>query len=207
VTTSPTVNIPQGTGQSNQQLLEELFGSGPAASPSSNVPTTPAGQPQKSSVNDILGLFDSTPATPSASSPVPASSAVQHLFTPGQDTRAAQPAPTTPPQPSSPTPRLQSYTAYEKNELKITLTPQPSAQKAGVVNVMARFQVSGSTAASGINFQAAVPKVGFLWCLWVTHLNSVFHRPNNCKCFLCQVQKSGQEQRSNNRCAWLRPSG
>lgn len=64
------------------------------------------------------------------------------------------------PQPTQPpaAPRLTSYTAYTKNELKITLTPQTSAARPGVVNIMARFQVTGSNVASGLNFQAAVPK-------------------------------------------------
>ena len=52
-----------------------------------------------------------------------------------------------------------SYTAYEKNELKITLTPQTSAQRPGVVNILARFQVMGSVPVQGLAFQAAVPKV------------------------------------------------
>ena len=61
-------------------------------------------------------------------------------------------------------PRLTAYPAYDKNELRISLTPQTSAQKPGVVNILARFQVTGSTPATGINFQAAVPKV----CAFVT---------------------------------------
>jgi len=81
----------------------------------------------------------------------------------------SQPTPT--PQPAQPpaAPRLTSYTAYAKNELKITLTPQTSASRPGVVNIMARFQVTGSNAASGLNFQAAVPKVNrFFQCAFLS---------------------------------------
>jgi len=42
--------------------------------------------------------------------------------------------------------------------MKITLTPQVSAAKPGVVNILARFQVSGGNAATAMNFQAAVPR-------------------------------------------------
>lgn len=68
---------------------------------------------------------------------------------------------TPPPQPAQPAqPRLTAYPAYDKNELRIMLTPQ--VPKPGVVNILARFQVSGSTAVTGLNFQAAVPKVSSL---------------------------------------------
>ncbi|KAG1829523.1 Coatomer/clathrin adaptor appendage, Ig-like subdomain-containing protein, partial [Suillus subalutaceus] len=113
-------------------------------------------QPQKSSVQDILGLFDSSPS-PALSAPAPSST------TSAFATFSPQPQSQAPPQPSPqqqhpPAPRLTSYTAYDKQELKITLTPQTSAARPGVVNIMARFQVSGSNAATGLNFQAAVPK-------------------------------------------------
>jgi AP-1 complex subunit gamma-1 len=61
--------------------------------------------------------------------------------------------------PPTATARFPSYTAYDKNELKITLTPQTSAAKPGIVLILARFQVTGSNEATSLNFQAAVPKV------------------------------------------------
>ncbi|KAG2356259.1 adaptin N terminal region-domain-containing protein [Suillus spraguei] len=141
----------------NQDLLAEIFGSSPAA-PSATPGRTPSisPQPQKSSVQDILGLFDSSP---SPASPAPAPSSVTSAFA----AFSPQPQSQAPPRPSPqqqhpPAPRLTSYTAYDKQELKITLTPQTSAARPGVVNIMARFQVSGSNAATGLNFQAAVPK-------------------------------------------------
>jgi len=41
----------------------------------------------------------------------------------------------------------------------ISLTPQRSAPQKGVVDILARFQVTGSSTVTGINFQVAVPKV------------------------------------------------
>lgn len=116
-------------------------------------PAPPAAA-QKSSVNDILGLFDSTPSTtaPTASLTSPVMGQQPSAFSLVQ-TQPAQ----SPPQPAAP--RLTSYPAYDRNGLKITLTPQTSAAKPGVVNILARFQVTGGDAATGINFQAAVPKV------------------------------------------------
>ncbi|KAG2346685.1 Adaptor protein complex AP-1 gamma subunit [Suillus weaverae] len=155
--TPPTPVVNGQAAHNNQDLLAEIFGSSPAA-PSPTPGRTPSisPQPQKSSVQDILGLFDSSPSPASpAIAPSPATSAFA-TFSP-------QPQSQAPPRPSPqeqhpPAPRLTSYTAYDKQELKITLTPQTSAARPGVVNIMARFQVSGSNAATGLNFQAAVPK-------------------------------------------------
>lgn len=146
----------------NQDLLAEIFGSSstpsvPAAAGASAPPSK-----KKSTVDDILGLFDQTPSAPAsaaaspppaaiATSPVPvASAAVPSAF--------SLPQTQTPP-PQSAAARLTAYPAYDKNELRISLTPQTLPQKPGVVNILARFQVTGSTPVTGINFQAAVPKV------------------------------------------------
>lgn len=67
--------------------------------------------------------------------------------------------PQTQPTPQQQQQRLTAYTAYEKNELKVTLTPQTNPNKPGIVNVLARFQVTGQNMASGLSFQVAVPKV------------------------------------------------
>ncbi|PAV19970.1 Adaptor complex AP-1 gamma subunit [Pyrrhoderma noxium] len=144
---SPSVQSP--VVQNSQALLAEIFGPSPTSA--SSIPTTSSStQPQKSSVNDILGLFGSSTSTPS---PAPASTSVpdsSSLFSPVQSP---------PPQPVVPAaPKLQSYVVYEENELRISLTPQVSPQRAGVVNILARFQVTGENTASEINFQAAVPK-------------------------------------------------
>jgi len=119
---------------------------GPAAAP---------GKTQRSAIDDILGLFDSSPNTGTATPP-PASVTPQPVASLFDMT----PTPAAPsPQPVAPAaPKLPGYTAYDKNNLKITLTPQVSATKPGLVNILARFQVTGMTPAIGLNFQAAVPK-------------------------------------------------
>jgi AP-1 complex subunit gamma-1 len=72
---------------------------------------------------------------------------------------ASPPAPQPPkPQPSQQQ-QLQSYPAYEKNGLKITLTPKTSPAQAGVVQILARFTSTQSI--ENVNFQVAVPKVSY----------------------------------------------
>ena len=129
--------------QSNQDLLAEIFGSS-----DSTPATTGAQQAQRTTAQDILSLFDSTPAAPAPAPTAPA---------PAPSTSAPippRPAAASPPQPTQP--RLVSYPAYDKNGLRISLTPQ--ARQPGVVDIQVRFQVTGAPA-SDINFQAAVPKV------------------------------------------------
>jgi hypothetical protein len=151
---SPT---PQAV-QNSQDLLAEIFGSSvPATSPQPASSISP--QPQKSNIQDILGLFDASP-NPASPAPAPISSASSLAFSIPAQPLAQTQAPAAQQQPST-APRLTSYTAYEKNELKITLTPQTSAARPGIVNIMARFQVSGTNTATGLHFQAAVPKVCF----------------------------------------------
>ena len=146
----PVVAVPGGH-KTNEDLLAEIFGASPATS--STTPT-PASQPQKTTAADILGLFDS-PA-PSAPPQAPPSAAASSLFDLiPMETTAAPPQP----KPATATPSLPSYTAYNKNDLMISLTPQRSATQPGVVEILARFQVKGSVGATGLNFQVAVPKV------------------------------------------------
>ncbi|KAF9563998.1 Adaptor protein complex AP-1 gamma subunit, partial [Agrocybe pediades] len=135
--------------QSNQDLLAEIFGS------SSSTPTPAAPVPQrKAAVDDIMGLFGASgisspaPQTPFPSAVPPTTPSV---FTPAQATSP-------PTAPAAPQQRLTSYPAYDKNDLRITLTPQTSAAKPGIVMILARFQVTGGEAATGLSFQAAVPK-------------------------------------------------
>ena len=146
--------------QNNEDLLREIFGSidsTPSPATISNaVPATsnPAAPPttQKSAVEDILSLFGSGGGAVS-SVPVP--------FTP---TSTSGPAfnipPSQPHPPSQPSaPAAKGYTAYDKNDLKVILVPQTSSNKPGIVLIQARFEVTGSNAATGLTFQAAVPKV------------------------------------------------
>ncbi|KXN86591.1 AP-1 complex subunit gamma-1, partial [Leucoagaricus sp. SymC.cos] len=152
---------PAVPAQSNQDLLAEIF------------------------VDDILGLFGSTntssPApsslattsSPSAAAPNPMSS----LFSNSPSTYApsptqSPPAPAPAPAPTAPAAsRLTAYTAYDKNDLKITLTPQTSAARPGIIMILAKFSVQGSLGASAINFQAAVPKSQQLQMLPMSNTN------------------------------------
>jgi AP-1 complex subunit gamma-1 len=148
---------PQQAAQSNQDLLSEIFGSVSVTSPS--IPAASAPSPQVSSrqttVNDILGLFDS-PAPRSTASPAPVPpTTTDSLFT-------SSPVPTqAAPPPKPPAPQLQSYTAYDKHGLKITLTPQTNPAQPGVVVILARFASTNGETFTGLNFQAAVTKVRF----------------------------------------------
>jgi len=87
-------------------------------------------------------------------------------------------------------PRLTAYTAYEKNDLKITLTPQTSVAKPGIVMVLAKFTVQNSSGASGINFQAAVPKVYSLFFFKAArkYTDDSMNSHNSYKCFPCRIQ-------------------
>ncbi|TFK86977.1 gamma-adaptin [Polyporus arcularius HHB13444] len=130
-----------------QDLLAEIFGSsGPSPPANTGSPAPPAAP--RNIAQDILGLFDS-PAAPSPAAPAPA---MQSLFT----------AAATVPQTASPPPAQavapSGYTAYDKNELRITLTPQTSPTRPGLVRILANFQATGANPVSGLNFQAAVPK-------------------------------------------------
>ncbi|KAJ3755070.1 adaptin N terminal region-domain-containing protein [Lentinula raphanica] len=169
--------VPNGQSNGNQDLLADIFGSSGSTSapgPSTGA-TSPPQKSQQSTIDDILGLFGNTPSTTAAttatppagfmaaSSPPPPSMASNPLsafsMPSSQSPAPAPPAPVPVAAPTPPAaPRLTSYTAYEKNSLKITLTPQTSAAKPGVVMILARFQVSGGTPATGLTFQAAVPK-------------------------------------------------
>ena len=162
---------PTATVQSNQDILAEIFGSSPLTT-SQPVPQQQQQQQQlRSTMDDILGLFgssntSSSPATSSSTTSPPVTNPLSPLSPNSSSIYSSSPV-QSPPTPSAavpapvakPVPRLPAYTAYEKNDLKITLTPQTSAAKPGIVMILAKFTVQNSLGVSGINFQAAVPKV------------------------------------------------
>ncbi|RDB20922.1 AP-1 complex subunit gamma-1 [Hypsizygus marmoreus] len=145
----------------NHDLLAEIFGSSAPTPTQAGASSSPPPPSQRTTVDDILGLFGTSTnlTTPAAAStpPTPAfvTPAATSAFSLPQSQSQSPPAPAQPP---AAAPRLPSYTAYDKHELKITLTPQTSAAKPGIVMILARFQVSGANVATGLNFQAAVPK-------------------------------------------------
>ena len=164
-----------------QNLLDEIFGNSPSVESTptaqSPVPATPASPPPKprNAIDDILGLFPTSTAT---APPNPINTTVSTLGGLGSDLTSptyggGSPMPTPIPQsafslPQTQSPlqhqqqRLTAYTAYEKNELKVTLTPQINPNRPGIVNILARFQVTGQNVAAGLSFQVAVPKVRFV---------------------------------------------
>lgn len=159
---------PTATVQSNQDILAEIFGSSPLTT---SQPVPQQQQQLRSTMDDILGLFgssntSSSPATSSSTTSPPVTNPLSPL-SPNSSSIYSSSAVQSPPTPSAavpapvakPVPRLPAYTAYEKNDLKITLTPQTSAAKPGIVMILAKFTVQNSLGVSGINFQAAVPKV------------------------------------------------
>lgn len=171
------------SGPSTHDLLADIFGSS-----SSETASTSAPVPQRSAASDIMSLFDSSPApsAPTTASAPSASSGSGSLFdmvTPS----AASPPPPAPAPKAAPAPQqaqLQSYPAYEKNGLKITLTPKTSPAQAGVVQILARFTSSQSV--ENVNFQVAVPKVSWEALVFTTQLIS---RRNNSRCRLCRIQR------------------
>lgn len=162
--------------KTTQDLLADIFGGG-----DQETSNTPAQSSQsKSSVQDIMGLFgnDSAPATGSASGMAGLSSPQKNASAGGLDdldllgmgstsSSSAQRA-TSPPQRTATSPSLavsssapsgaQAYIAYDKNGLKITLTPNVNASRPEIVNITARFQTTDGRAVQAVNFQAAVPK-------------------------------------------------
>lgn len=141
--------------QTTQDLLADIFGTSNDEVVSPSAPA-PSGQ---SSVNEIMGLFDSTSissSTPSYSAPPPSNPSVSNDFFSSLSSTAPAPSPAPKPAPpvkSAPTP----FDAYNSNGLTITLTPVRDASNPLVVNILARF--TSSVEVTGVNFQAAVPKV------------------------------------------------
>ena len=155
--TSSAAAVP---AQSAQDLLADIFGSGDSAAA-----TTPAGSAaakQSDPVNDIMSLFGSTSLSPQSTGPAaPASaSASTDLFSVmGTSSSPAAPTPAAP-APAAPAAAAsgpQAHEAYNRNGLRITLTPVRDANNRMVVNILAKFEATRPT--SGVNFQAAVPKV------------------------------------------------
>ncbi|EUC60879.1 gamma-adaptin (adaptor HA1/AP1 adaptin gamma subunit), putative [Rhizoctonia solani AG-3 Rhs1AP] len=148
---------------SNTDLLADLFGGGGGGA----APAAPAPTPQKNSIQDILGLFDSTPVSAATPPPAPAANGtgLGGLF---DSVPVAQP---TPPKPATPTlapaPALApasapaqnrpTFVAYDKNGLRVILVPQVLPSKPGMVQVQARFEAT-SGPVQGVSFQVAVPR-------------------------------------------------
>lgn len=152
--------------QSAQDLLADIFGSSDATSAPSSSGASAAAKPSDP-VNDIMSLFGSTSLSPQATG---ASNASNDLFTAMRSTSPGGSTPTAPPAPRSPAPAApapsaapaasagpRALEAYDRNGLRITLTPVRDTNNRMVVNILAKF--TATQPVSGVNFQAAVPKV------------------------------------------------
>ncbi|KWU44614.1 AP-1 complex subunit gamma-1 [Rhodotorula sp. JG-1b] len=144
--------------QSAQDLLADIFGSGEAAS----TPAGTAAAKQSDPVNDIMSLFSSTSLSQSTgpAAPAPASASNDFFSMMGTSSSPAAPTPAAPtPAPAAPAAAAsgpQAHEAYNRNGLRITLTPVRDANNRMVVNILAKFEATQPT--SSVNFQAAVPK-------------------------------------------------
>jgi AP-1 complex subunit gamma-1 len=140
-------------------LLADIFGSTSSPSPSSaqQQPPAAASGPPRSAVDDIMGLFGPSNPTSTPSAPSASSLLSQQQPAPSQQQQQQQPRATAPPSAGAPTP----YTAYEKNGLKVTLTPRASPTQAGVIQILAKFTSLDGGVIKNVNFQAAVPRVRY----------------------------------------------
>lgn len=153
-TAAPSNGIAAPLAGANEDLLSQIFGGTPTnTGPAPSAPVT-----KQKAIDDILGLFGPSGGATAQSAPAPAAApSMASLF--GQTPAPAPtPTPATAAQSPAPQQQAQGYIAYDKNGLKISLRPQVSAARPGVVLVTARFDVTGAAPVAGINFQAAVPK-------------------------------------------------
>lgn len=137
-------------------LLADIFGSSSISTPAPTPPTAPTGAP-RSAVDDIMGLFGPSTTTTPAAAPIRSQMPATVAPSPQPQPRAAPSA----------QPAMTAYTAYEKNGLKITLTPRASPTQAGVIQILAKFTSYEGSVVKNVNFQAAVPRVSTVSaCVW-----------------------------------------
>ena len=154
--------VSTSTGPSTHDLLADIFGTNDASVSTDSPAAATTTQAPSSKNADIMSLFAST--SPSATPAPQASSGAGSLLDLMSSTPSSAPAATAPAAAPAPAaaaaaakPQLQSYPAYDKNSLKITLTPRVSPTQPGVVQILARF--TASEAVQNVNLQVAVPKV------------------------------------------------
>ncbi|RMJ28180.1 AP-1 complex subunit gamma-1 [Aspergillus sp. HF37] len=142
---SPTQNGSQNTAD----LLADILGGDSGVS--SPAPQA-AQQPGQMNTNAIMGLFDSNGSTPSPRPAEPASASLDLLGGMGAAAPTSTPPPTAPAAPAAPV-----HTAFNKNDLTLTLQVQRS--NAGNAQIQAQFRNSSNFSHfSSVGLQAAVPK-------------------------------------------------
>ena len=126
--------------QNNADLLADILGGGPS------IPPAPTQTTSSNNNNGIMDLFSSQPSTNGLSSPSPqqTTSTSTDLFSSMSTAPSQSPA------------TAQAHSAYEKNDMHLTLQVQ---RNGGVAQVLARFRnMSNFNRFSGVGLQAAVPK-------------------------------------------------
>ncbi|CAD6564320.1 MAG: clathrin associated protein complex large subunit [Cyphobasidiales sp. Tagirdzhanova-0007] len=148
---APSPVVPQNA-QSTQDLLADIFGSGPAEA--SSMPARPV----RSNVNDIMSLFGGGDSMLGASSSKPSDTSASNI--PNDIFSSPSFPSSTPTTTVSAAPASISAFTSPISGLVISFTPSKDVSKPNIVNVTARFSSSPSTsgAISGVSFQAAVPK-------------------------------------------------
>ncbi|KAF8470578.1 adaptin N terminal region-domain-containing protein [Kalaharituber pfeilii] len=143
VTPAPTNG---NTGQSNLDLIKDIFSDTPA-SPSSALAQ------QQSNINAIMDLFGSPAPN---NNTLPATTSLTGSLLGDLGDLGAAPSALPVQQPVPPTGPKQ-LPVYNKNDLSITIQLQRNPD--GLVNILARFKNTGLISnISGVNLQAAVPK-------------------------------------------------
>lgn len=149
-----TTAAPEGPSQNTADLLADILGGGtstPSQKPAAAAPTTASGS---SALMDLLGGSNGAePApAPAAAAPAMAPSAGGATPTPPLASSSSS-AGATPPGGSSP-----GYTAFQKDELVLTLHVQRNTSGSGA-QVLARFRnTSALSRFTAVGLQAAVPK-------------------------------------------------
>lgn len=144
-----TTAAPEGPSQNTADLLADILG-GDTPTPSQKAPTAAAAPSGSSALMDLLGSNGAEPAAPSPSATPAAGPA---LAPSAGATPTPPPAAATPPSGGKP-----GYTAFEKDELVLTLHVQRSSSGSGA-QVLARFRnTSALSRFTGVGLQAAVPK-------------------------------------------------
>ena len=140
--TSATIN----GSANNADLLADILGGTSVSSPTSASPVNGSSQNNMSSIMDLFDSGSSSTPQSQAQRPQAQTSSSNDLFG-----GMSSPPPQQQQQSSAPT-----HTAYDKNDLSVTVTVQRSAQ---AVQLLARFKNQSAFETFGaLNLQAAVPK-------------------------------------------------
>ncbi|KAH9820550.1 adaptin N terminal region-domain-containing protein [Melampsora americana] len=142
------------SAQTTQDLLADIFGGG-----DTGMNVTNNQGPAKSSVNDILGLFNSTSSPPTTTASIPQQSMGSLFDEDGMGGSMVIETPAAPP----------SFVAYDRNGLKVSLLPSKDPTAKNVLKITAQFTTTGIEPILGVNFQAAVPKTQRLQMLSISN--------------------------------------